>query len=92
MSTGSRPDRRRTQSASQDTKIAIQGGSTKVIEICRLWGSEVGKDVPASHCLYPFFARRVQHALQAGPRTNYTHRNAPAAPWKSRGNCIAVLQ
>jgi hypothetical protein len=92
MSTGSRPGRRRTQSASQDTKIAIQGGRTKVIEICRLWGGEVGKDVPPSRCLYPFFARRVQHALQARPRTNYTRRYALAARWKSRGKCIAVLQ
>jgi hypothetical protein len=53
-----------------------------VIGICRLWGSEVGQDVPASCCLYPFFARRDQYAQEARPRTDYTHRDTLAAPWK----------
>jgi hypothetical protein len=60
-------------SASQDTKVATQKGSASVIETGPFWGSEVGKDAPASHCLDPFSARSNYFRLQAWPRANYTH-------------------
>ena len=91
-STGRCPDRRRMLSASQDTKVAAQNDSARVIEICPLWGSEVGKDAPASRCLDPFFARSDNCSLQARPRPNYTHRDALAGTCNSFEKGGSLLQ
>jgi hypothetical protein len=55
-------------------------------------GSEVGQDAPASCCLYPFFARHDQRAQEARPRTDYTHRDALATPWKPFAQSSFLLQ